>query len=158
MTTVQNQQGIAKTSSLPAVYVASRASIPARAAMWRKFRAAGANICATWIDEDGEGQTECMTELWSRIEAEIRAAAHLVVYVESDDFPLKGAYIEVGMALGMGKQVFVVAPGVTLEAKSLRPLGSWAAHPRVRVLRSAEAAVFGNTSDAIDLTAVLETA
>ena len=123
------------------IYVASRASIPARAAMWRDLRATGAMIVSTWIDEDGEGETVCFTELWERIEQEIRSADRLVLYVEAKDFPLKGALIEVGMALAMGKRVFVVAPGVTLHPRSMRPLGSWAAHPGVSFVDTVQQAL-----------------
>lgn len=126
----------------PAVYVASRASVLERGAMWRALRTAGANIISTWIDEDEEGLTGAFDELWTRIEREIRVADRLVLYAESSDFPLKGAYVEVGMALAMGKPVFVVVPGLTLSPRSMRPLGSWAAHPLVRFCDSVELAVF----------------
>ena len=130
----------------PLVYVASRASIPERGQMWRKMRDLGARIVSSWIDEDGEGQTEDFSELWQRIENEIRSAERLVLYVEPDDFPLKGALIEVGMALAMGKPVFIAAPGVTLEPRSFRPLGSWAQHPQVKRIEEDQilAAVMGN--------------
>jgi len=115
-----------------AFYVASRASIPARSAMWRDLRDGyDYHITSTWIDEAGEGETACNTELWQRIENEIRISDGLILYAEPDDFPLKGALVEVGMALGMGKRVMIVAPKVHLEDKSLRPLGSWAMHPLV---------------------------
>lgn len=112
-------------------YVASRASIPERSEMWRKFRSQGHLIISTWIDEAGEGQTACLTELWSRIEAEIQASDALILYIEPDDFPLKGAFIEAGMAIAMGKPVYIVAPGVILDPKNFKPIGSWAAHPLV---------------------------
>lgn len=112
-------------------YTASRASLPERPAMWRKLRDGGVKITATWIDEAGEGETACMTDLWRRIDYEVRSADFLILYAEPDDFPLKGALIEVGMAIGNGKRVLVVVPGVELEPRSLRPLGSWAMHPLV---------------------------
>lgn len=112
-------------------YVASRASVPERGAMWRALRASGIPVTSTWIDEDGEGQTEDNGELWERIRREVRAAEALILYVEPDDFPLKGALVEVGMAMALNIPVGVIAPGVELQARSLRPLGSWAAHPRV---------------------------
>ncbi len=84
-------------SSLPAVYVASRASIPERSAMWRQLRADGARIISTWIDEAEEALIGCFGELWTRIEAEIREADRLVLYAEPSDFPLKGAYVERSM-------------------------------------------------------------
>lgn len=123
------------------IYVASRASVPARGEMWRAIRARGANIISTWIDEDGEGQTASMPDLWKRIIAEVARSSRLVLYVEPEDFPLKGALIEVGAALAFGRPVRVVAPGVAIEPRSMRPLGSWASHPLVSFWDDAEAAV-----------------
>jgi hypothetical protein len=112
-------------------YVASRASVPERGAMWRRFRSEGVQVTSSWIDEDGEGQTQSLEGLWSRIHAEIEKADALVLYAEADDFPLKGALVEAGIALGMGKDVIVCLPDVTLEQRSFRPIGSWIAHPLV---------------------------
>lgn len=112
-------------------YVASRASLPERPAMWRKLRDGGVKITSSWIDEAGEGESACMVDLWRRIECEVRTADALILYVETEDFPLKGALIEVGIALGLQKRVLIVAPGVALEERSMRPLGSWAMHPQV---------------------------
>lgn len=113
------------------VYVASRASIPDRAIMWRRLRAEGWPIVSTWIDEDGPGQTDDMAELWVRIAAEVTGAAGLVIYIDPDDFPLKGALIEVGMALAARVPVVVVAPFINIEPVSCRPIGSWMMHPLV---------------------------
>lgn len=112
-------------------YVASRASIPERSAMWRELRTGGVKITSSWIDEAGGGETDCMTDLWRRIGSEIERADFLILYAEPDDFPLKGALIEVGMAMGRGKRILIVAPEVGLEPRSFRPLGSWAMHPLV---------------------------
>jgi len=125
------------------IYVASRASVPARGEMWRSLRAGGAPIISTWIDEDGEGQSHDLGELWERILREVTSAERLILYVEPDDFPLKGAFIEVGMALAAGVPVFVVSPGVALEARSLRPLGSWALHPLVTLCQTMGDALHG---------------
>lgn len=59
-----------KAVAWPCIYVASRASIPARSQMWRDFRASGHRISA------------------------------VILYAETGDFPLKGALIECGIALG----------------------------------------------------------
>lgn len=122
------------------VYVASRASDPRRPAMWQRLRASGVPITSTWIDEAGPGETADLGELWQRIRREVASSRALVLYVEADDFPLKGALIEVGMALALGKPVFVVAPGVVLEERSMRPLGSWARHPLVKFAPTVEEA------------------
>jgi len=114
------------------VYVASRASVPERGQMWRDIREQGiVNVTSTWIDEDGLGETADMGELWWRISEEIARSDKLVLYAESDDFPLKGALIEAGMALGMGKRVVVCLPGVPVFEPSFRPIGSWINHPLV---------------------------
>jgi hypothetical protein len=126
---------------LRGIYVASRASKPQRPAMWQSYRDAGHPIISTWIDEAGEGQTADNGELWQRILREITEAVGLVLYVEAEDFPLKGAFIEVGMALALGKPVHVVAPDVQLEAHTLRPLGSWASHPNVSFFETVSAAL-----------------
>lgn len=122
------------------IYVASRASAPERPAMWRGLRDAGWPIVSTWIDEADEGQTGSFTELWERIEREIRGSCGLVIYAEPEDFPLKGAYIEVGIALGAGLPVAVVLPRVSLEPRSDRPIGSWIRHPRVTVCETLDEA------------------
>lgn len=122
-------------------YVASRASIPARSAMWRHLRDHGVKITSTWIDEAGEGETACNTDLWRHISREVTDADALILYAEDGDFPLKGALIEVGMALAQGKRVLVVAPDVKLEPHTLRPLGSWAAHPMVTLHQTVQHAI-----------------
>lgn len=120
------------------IYVASRASVPARSEMWRRLRESGWNITSTWIDEAGEGATEDFTELWWRIGAEIAKSAGLVLYAEREDFPLKGALIEAGMALGMEKPVYVCLPGILLGARTDRPIGSWIRHPLVHRVETVE--------------------
>lgn len=120
----------------PGIYVASRASVPERPAMWRRLRSEGWRITSTWIDEAGEGETDSFMGLWWRIEQEVRAADGLVLYAQPEDLPLKGALVEVGMALGMGKPVAAVLPGVQLEPRTMRPVGSWLAHPRVVICPS----------------------
>ena len=110
------------------IYIASRATIVERSARWRALRDSGVPIASSWIDEAGEGETADFTELWDRIMREIDSSSGLVLYAERDDFPLKGALIEAGIALGMGKHVVVCLPGVEVEARSARPIGSWINH------------------------------
>lgn len=113
-------------------YVASRASIPERAALWRHFRdVRSVSILSSWIDEDGEGQTTNFNDLWRRITLEITACDALVLYAEQGDFPLKGALVEAGIALGMQKRVLVCLPGIIVESRSCRPIGSWIKHSLV---------------------------
>lgn len=112
-------------------YVASRASVPERGAMWRRFRDDGVLITSSWIDEDGEGETADFSDLWARIDMEIASSDILVLYAELSDFPLKGAIVEAGIALGMGKPVIVCLPDAGVLPRSYRPVGSWIAHPLV---------------------------
>lgn len=65
----------------------------------------------------------------------------LVLYAEVGDFPLKGALVEAGMALGMNKRVVVCLPGVTLDNRSCRPIGSWVKHPNVAFIPDIDEAV-----------------
>lgn len=120
----------------PKLYTASRASIPERSLMWRNLRRQGWDIISTWIDEAGEGETENFTELWYRIGNEIKSCDGLIFYAEKADFPLKGALVEVGMALGMGKPVGIVLVGVQLEGRTQKPLGSFLFHPSCKLFNS----------------------
>jgi hypothetical protein len=132
-----------KIQEIP-VYVASRASVPERSAMWRKMRDEdGWNITSTWIDEAGPGETEDFAELWTRIEKEIRASAGVILYASQSDFPLKGAFVEAGIAIGVRKPVAVVLADCVLDGPTMRPLGSWACHPLCRICDNfAEALAF----------------
>lgn len=120
------------------VYVASRASLPERPAMWRFLRdELGFPICSSWIDEAGVGQTASMAVLWKRIQAEVTLSVGVVLYAEVTDLPLKGAYVECGMALAQDKHVAVIVPGTTAEERR-RLLGSWVAHPNVQAFDTPE--------------------
>jgi len=122
------------------IYVASRASILERGEMWRALRASGVPINSTWIDEDGPKDTRDLAGLWRRIRSEVTRAKGLILYVEPDDFPLKGAFVEIGMALAAGVPIYIVAPGVTIEGRNCRPLGSWIKHPSVLFCETVEQA------------------
>lgn len=124
------------------IYVASRASIPERSAMWRAYRADGVPIVSTWIDEAGEGETACYVDLWDRITSEISGSAALILYAEPNDFPLKGALIEVGIAIGMCKPIIACLPRVQLTGDTLRPVGSWIKHRLVARNDSITDAIF----------------
>ena len=124
-------------------YIASRVS---RAALWRRLRDEdGWKITSTWIDEAGAGQTSDMGALWSRIEAEVSASERLVLYAETEDFPMKGALVEVGMAIAHRIPIRVVLPGVVLEPVSFRPIGSWVRHPLVSFADTMDEALAGAT-------------
>lgn len=110
------------------IYIASRASLPERVAEWRRYRdRLGVRIVSSWIDEAEEGETEDFGDLWERIGREILLCDKLVLYAETNDFPLKGALVEVGMAIASRKRIVACLPGVRLEERTLRPVGSWLA-------------------------------
>lgn len=119
------------------VYVASRV---VRAPMWRALRDTGVPITATWIDEDGEGETASFTELWTRLHGEIDGSVGLIFYGPVEDAPWKGALVEVGIALGLGKMVAAVIVG-DVEGRTYRPVGSWLEHPAVMRFSKLEDAI-----------------
>ena len=82
-------------------YIASKTT---HAEQWRAMRQSGIRINATWIDEAGEGQSADYSELAARCIAEACGADAVVLYCEAGEI-LKGAMIEVGAALAVGKEV-----------------------------------------------------
>lgn len=136
MTTTNSPAAQPQEGELLPIYVASRASLLERGQMWRRFRTAGSQITSSWIDEDAN---------------EIRDSAALVLYAEVADFPLKGALIEAGIALGMGKPVIVCLPDSGVLPRSYRPIGSWIAHPLVTRCDDVNAAVKLAASTRADL-------
>lgn len=123
-------------------YVISRASIPERVAMWKELRdKQGMHITSTWIDEAQPGETKNLGELWARISQEINKSDAVMFYVEPEEFPLKGALIEAGMALAYTKPIFLIAPGCTFTHPSYRPIGSWINHHLVTTFDSIEDAL-----------------
>lgn len=120
-TSARNAAPVACTAS--GIYVASRVK---QAEVWKAYRARGWKINASWIDEAGEGETADFGELWERIRGEIERSHALVFYAGGvEDFPFKGALVEVGMALAMGKPVIVALENVMLDGRTMRPVGSW---------------------------------
>lgn len=116
------------------IYVASRASVPERPAVWRRLRDVESwPIVSTWIDEAGAGETDDMSELWMRIHQEIIASEGLILLAYKSDFPLKGAFVEAGIAIGLGLPVAVILPDVTPDPTNMAPIGSWVRHPNVQI-------------------------
>lgn len=136
-----NESSLRNNSSF---YVASRARIPERAAMWRSLRdEREVDIVSSWIDlvsPDGKDLVTDMTFLWQRIQMEIDRCNCLVLYVEKSDLPIRGALVEVGMALASQKLVRILAPDLKLGAESQKALGTWVAHPNVTIVDSVEEA------------------
>lgn len=116
---------------IPQIYVASRASAPMYPRLWKEFRSKGYPIISSWIDQAGPGETESMEVLWSLITNEIRHATVLCFYSEITDLPVKGALVEVGMALMHNIPVYVRVPGINSRVTLTRILGSWMNHPNI---------------------------
>lgn len=129
-------------------YIASRASLPERAAAWRQLRDVdGYLIVSSWIDVVNQplnaDNTKPLHAIWENITHEVTTAERVVVYAEPDDFPLKGTLVEVGMALAVGTPIYLVLPDVTIEDDTFRPIGSWINHPLVKVVNSMSEALSG---------------
>lgn len=93
-------------------YVASKVK---HAGVWRALRDnAGCRIVSTWIDEAGEGQTSDYSELSDRCLSEINKSDVLLLYCEAGEI-LKGASIEAGAALALGKEVRCVGEASNLS-------------------------------------------
>lgn len=129
-------------------YIASRASLPERSEAWRKLRDVdGYLIVSSWIDVVtqplNEDDTKPLHAIWENITQEVTTAERVIVYAEPYDFPLKGTLVEVGMALAVGTPIYLVLPGVEIEADTFRPIGSWINHPLVKVVNSMSEALSG---------------
>jgi len=97
--------------------------------LWQALRSSGIQVTATWIDEAGEGQTASYAELADRCIREVAQADAVLLYCAPGE-TLKGALIEVGAALALGKRVFCVGdcPSLSRVFKA-HPL--WSSHPSI---------------------------
>ena len=86
------------------IYTASKCI---HAALWRTLRDTGYQITSTWIDEAGQGESNNYSELATRCLDDITKADLLLLYCNPGEI-LKGALIEVGVALAQGKRVLCV--------------------------------------------------
>jgi len=113
----------------PNLYVASKAKY---GETWQLLRdVQGWPIISTWIDEYKPGQTEDLSELWDRCVDEAMNADALLVYAESGE-TLKGALVEVGVAIGSSVPIYAVVPD---------NVGSWVHYPYVKRFASIAAAL-----------------
>jgi len=111
------------------IYFASKVK---HAHRWIAKCAAGVRTISTWIDEAGDGQSD-YTELSQRCLNEIARSTAVVLYCEPGDL-LKGALIEAGAALAMGKPVHCVGTCDSLSRVFLR-------HPLWREFQTVEDAI-----------------
>lgn len=111
------------------IYIASKTS---HAERWRALRYDGVPIISTWIDEAGLGQSKSLQDLWERCVSEVLRASCIIAYREADEV-LKGGLVEIGVALGAGKPVFLVG----FHESNF----SFKNHPLCRVCATLEAAL-----------------
>lgn len=114
------------------VYVASKTK---HALMWQAFRKnAPFAMTSTWIDmihEDGTDDADGrFDQLWETIVGDVDEADGLILYVESGDFPLRGALVEVGLAISKDIPVAIVTPDIVVDERG-NPFGTWVHHPLV---------------------------
>lgn len=114
------------------IYIASKTK---HAEKWIKLRDQGLNITSTWIDEAGPGKSSNLSDLCERCVREAYQCNLMIVYREDGDY-LKGAFIEMGIALAAKVKVYLVGP--------VLPAGSvFTHHPNVYH--------FSNIEDALNL-------
>jgi hypothetical protein len=114
------------------VYVASKAK---HAAWWQALRAAGLDICSTWVDwshnhAGSEPSEQEWSEHWQKCIYQASTCDVLLLHALPDETQ-RGALIEMGVALGAGKKVFIVSPFDW----------SWKHHPNVAVFDTLDAAI-----------------
>jgi hypothetical protein len=116
------------------LYVSSRVI---HAAMWRGLRKNhNWPIRSSWIDQAGPGETPDMSQHWATIVGEILQSDALLLYFQPDDFPLKGALVECGVALAYNRPVFIMPTSTAIVPVTYRPIGSWIKHPLVKLVPS----------------------
>lgn len=116
----------------PTVYTASK---PRHAPLWRRLRdEGGLNVIATWINyAETEDAITDWVKLWVDCASEAACADVTLVYLEQGD-ELRGAYVEMGVALGCGKQVYFVNPDNAHVTDAIH-------HPLVTQFKTLEEAV-----------------
>ena len=88
------------------IYTASK---PTHAPKWRKLRHDGLAIIATWIDYADDGAVVDWQKLWLSCVEEPARANITLLYIEEEE-TLRGAYVEMGVALANNRRVFIVNP------------------------------------------------
>lgn len=86
------------------IYFASKAT--AHGPRWRQLRDEGWPVISSWIDESEPGQTTDWADLWQRCIQETQRC-DVFIYREPGEV-LKGALLELGVALSLCKPVYAV--------------------------------------------------
>lgn len=88
------------------IYTASKTK---HADKWLQLRESGVNVISTWIDEAGVGASPDLADLCERCIKEALSCDAMIVYSEDGDY-LKGAFIEMGVALTAPIPIVLVGP------------------------------------------------
>jgi hypothetical protein len=112
----QQLEAHSELSTKPRIYIASKAKHRPR---WREFR----DLDDRFIGVDDPNQID-YPKHWKECVQDVKDCDVLVMYVETGEV-MKGALIELGMALAQGKEIIV--------AGDLGDNGTWWHHPNVQV-------------------------
>lgn len=93
------------------IYIASKVK---HAQRWLDLKAKGYPFNSRWLTAPNDMTPEQYAELWGKISQDVMIADALILYVELGEV-LKGALIEMGMAMANNTPVYVVGeyPGFT---------------------------------------------
>ena len=119
-------------------YVSSKLK---HAQMWKAARDNGWDIISSWIDGEKLEGHEALQDMWDTYFTEIAHCTQLVLYVEPGE-KLKGALIEVGAALMLGKKVVVIFTSGDMQALQ-DTVGTWIYDENVTVVNDIESVTFG---------------
>lgn len=110
---------------------------------WHSLRSSGIEVTSRWIDHphvtgpdayasEAASSPETMRGCWIEDEEDVRAADAVLVYGELGE-NLRGALVEAGMGIALGKPVLVVGDNENF--------GTWQHHPLCRRFDTVEAAL-----------------
>ena len=88
----------------PVVYISSRYY---HAPVWQQWRDAGVPLRSSWIDSLGDESPAGLRQQWEQNVEDIRQATGIVLYCQPGEV-LKGALVEVGIALSFSKTIACV--------------------------------------------------
>lgn len=116
------------------------ASVARHAKKWRIARdnmvlGPRIKIISSWIDHIEDEPfyfPSALGKAWEKNLAEIRTCDMLLAYWERSDKPLRGALVEVGVALSIDKPVIVCGDDIGMGEA---PWGTWHHHPKVVIAR-----------------------
>jgi len=118
---------------MASVYTASKLR---HGPMWIRLREERQDVffTARWPDIEGHvpDTPENAVAFWHHDVADVRKADAVLVYAEPED-KLRGALVEAGIALGLGKQVVVVGDNADF--------GTWQYHPLVQRAKTIDEAL-----------------